>query len=775
MRERNGSSMVHSTMGKKEANLLDYWRILLKRKWVIVSVTAVLLAVSGVVTFTATPLYQATATLLIDDPGSSMLTIQDLLNTGSGSSDWMGTYFNTQLKILQSRQMAERVAKKMNLAARPELSQPAGETGSLLGMVKTVVSLRWLKGRPDPGPETKPPDRADDPSALYAGFILDDLGVEPVVDTRLVSLSFTSPHPRLAVDVVNTVAEEFIAYSIEMRYEATEQTTTFLTEQIARYREDLAAKQRELTKYTDQKNIVPLNDKESSVVGQYSDQLKALSEATIARVNAEASYRELSRLNVDSLPQLINNPSIQELKTKYAGYQSDFAEKSKTLGPNNPEMVSLKSRLDTTKGQLEAEIKKAADAAYASWQTALGKERTMESILAGKRSEVSRMSNDNILAQSLGREIQSLQDLLKMLQDKQAQTDVSARLSGLKTSNIKTVDPAVVPKTPFSPNPKRSLLVALLLGLMLGTGLAFAADFLDNSVKGPEDMEKLTGLPSLGVIPHFSTMSSRRKGSYDAYGGVYGSAGSAEDSALAKVTEIELINHLYPKISISEEYRTIRTAILFSQAEAASRTIAFTSMSPEEGKSSTLANLAISFAQLGDKVLAVDADLRKPRLAKIFQVRNTTGLAGVLTGRATLEDAVQKTAVDHLWVLPGGPHPPNPAELLNSRRMRDLLVELKKQYRVILIDLPPVLAVIDPVIVSSMADGTLLVVKTGKATRKPLLKTMEELRKAKATVIGAIFNDAKPRKGGLSSNYFQYEYYQDPSISLPATKKDGKP
>jgi succinoglycan biosynthesis transport protein ExoP len=770
--------MVHNAMGKKEASLVEYWRILLKRKWVIVSVTAVLLATSGVMSFTATPLYRASATLLIEDPGQSMLTIQDLLNTGSGSTDWMGTYYNTQLKILQSRQLAERVAKKMNLAMRPELRQPSGETGSLLRMVKTVVSLRWLKSRPELGPEAKPADRAEDPSAMYAGYILSDLGVEPVIDTRLVSLTFTSPHPRLAADVVNTIAEEFIAYSIEMRYEATEQTTTFLAEQIARYREDLAAKQRELTRYSDQKNIIPLNDKESSMVGQYDGQLKALSEATIARVNAEFSFRELSRLKADSLPQLVNNPTIQELKTKYSGYQSDFAEKSKTLGPNNPEMVSLKSRLDTTKGQLEAEIKKAADAAYSAWQTALDKEKRMESILAGKRSEVSRMSNDNILAASLQREVTTLQDMLKMLQDKQAQTDVSARLNGLKTSNIKTVDPAVVPEAPFSPNPKRSLLVALLLGLMLGIGLAYMADFLDNSVKGPEDLEKLTGLPSLGVIPHFSAAGAHRKGSYGTYGGTYGtpygSAGESDDSALAKVSEVELINHLFPKISIAEDYRTIRTAILFSQAEAASRTIAFTSMSPEEGKSATLANLAISFAQLGDKVLAIDADLRKPRLAKVFQVRNTTGLSGILTGRATVEDAVQKTAIDNLWVLPGGPHPPNPAELLNSRRMKELLVQLKEQFRVILIDLPPVLAVIDPVIVSSMADCTVLVIKTGKATRKPLLKTIEELRKAKAAIIGVIFNDAKARKSGLSSNYFQYEYYQDPGVSAQVTKKGEK-
>lgn len=767
--------MTATASGPKEASLLEYWRIILKRKWVIVTVTAVLLAASAILSFTATPLFRAGATLLIEDPGSSMLTIQDLFNSSSGTTDWLGTYFNTQLKILQSRLLAERVAKKMNLASRPELQNPAAEQRSLLRMLKTVASLRWLKGGDKASPEPAAKGGVEDPSAAYAEFVMAGLKVEPVPETRLVSLSFTAAHPRLAADVANTLAQEFIAYSIESRYEATQQTTDFLNEQIARVREDLAAKQRELTKYNEQKNIVPLNDQENSIVNQYGDQLKAYTDAQLERVNAESNYRQLSSLKVDSLPQLIGNPALQSLKTKYSELQRDWAEKGKTLGPNNPEMVSLRSQLETTKGQLEGEIRKAADAANIAWQSALAKERTMDGLLAGKRGEVSRMNNASIFSESLDREIKSNQELLKRLQDQQATTDVSARLNGLKTSNIKIVDPAVVPSAPFSPNVKRGFLVALLLGLLLGIGLAFAADFLDNSVKGPEDLERLTGLPSLGIIPHFSAGAARKKdsGYGNGYGSVYGVGSGGDDPALAKVTEIELINHLFPKIAIAEDYRTIRTAILFSHPDSDPRTIAFTSISPEEGKSATLVNLAISFAQLGDRVLAIDADLRKPRLAKVFQVRNLTGLTGILTGRASLEEAVQKTAIDNLWVLPGGPHPPNPAELLNSRRMKELLAQTKQEFSVVLIDLPPVLAVIDPVIVSSMADSTVLVLKTGKATRKPLLKTIEELRKAKASLIGAIFNDSKSRKSGTSSNYFQYEYYQDAGAA-PAESRKGK-
>jgi capsular exopolysaccharide synthesis family protein len=760
--------MVNTTSGKKEVSILEYWQVILKRKWVIVSVTAVLLAVSGVISFTSTPQYKATVVVLIEDPGSSTRTIQDLFNSSAAAGDWMGPYFNTQLKIIQSRRLAERVAKKMNLSARSELHAPDNAKRSLLRLVGSALSLRWLFPK-KPAP-AKPSENLPvaDPSTLYSGFVMDGLSVEPVSETQLVNVSFTSPYPRLSSDIVNTLAQEFIGFSIESRFEATQQTSEFLDAQIARVREELAQKQRELSRYGDQKKIVPLNEKENSVVSQFGEQAKAYFEAQMARINAEAGYRELNNLRADSLPQLINNPTIQGLRTTYVQVQSEYADKSKTYGPNYPDLVSVKTRLDTTKAQLEGEIKKAVDAAYAAYQTALTKERSMEKFLEEKRADVTRTNNDNILYKSLETEILTKQNLLNTLQGKQEETGVSARLNGLQTSNIKIVDSAIVPEAPVSPNIPRNLIVALLLGLMFGIGLAFAADFLDNSIKEPEDMERLTGLPSLGIIPHFSSNGTRKNGHSSPYNSVYGASGGEADPDLAKVSEIELINHLFPKISIAEDYRTVRTAILFSHADNTARTIAFTSTSPQEGKSATLSNLAISFAQLGDRVLAVDADLRKPRLHKIFQVRNLAGLSGFLTGRATLEDAIQKTAIDNLWILPSGPHPPNPAELLNSRKMKELLGLLKEQFDYVLIDMPPVLAVIDPVIISSMTDSTVLVVRTGKTTRKPVQKTIEELRKAKADIIGVIFNDSKARKSGHSSNFFQYEYYQEKSADEPA-------
>jgi capsular exopolysaccharide synthesis family protein len=304
-------------------------------------------------------------------------------------------------------------------------------------------------------------------------------------------------------------------------------------------------------------------------------------------------------------------------------------------------------------------------------------------------------------------------------------------------------------------------MMALLLGLFGGLGLVFFVEYLDNTVKGPEDVEKLTGLPSLGVIPFLSPNGLKKR--YDQYSGYqysYGEENAAKEAPMPEITEIELINHFFPKYSISEDYRTVRTSILFSHAETAPKTICFTSTFPLEGKTATVINMAISFAQLEGKVLVIDGDLRKSRMHKVFKVKNVVGLSGYLTGKISFEDAIQKTAVENVWLIPAGPHPPNPAELLNSKRMKELMRLVKERFDVVLIDTPPVLAVIDPVIISSLSDSTIVVVRAGKTSRKPLAKAIGEIRKAKSEIIGVVFNEVKVGREGYASPYYHYYQYE---------------
>jgi len=772
---------VNKPVRKPEFDILEYWRIIWKRKWTIVSAAAVMIGVFAIYSFTTTPIYQATTTLVMEEPSSNRLTIQDVLSTSSGGNvAIISSYFNTQLKILQSRLLAERVAKKMNLGRRAELQSARKSKESLIQMIQGVLRLRWLfpsKAVPPSGPS---PEVQADPDSAYATFVLGGLAVRQVPDTHLVDLGFRSQYPRLATDIVNAMADEFIDFSMETRYEATEQTKQFLDDQIARLREDLGTKEREMQKYSEEKKILQFSGNQNSVLSKFGDLQKAATGAQVERLNVEANYRELRSLNIDSLPQVINNGMIQGLKTVYMQLKADYDEKSRTTyKPDHPDMVQLKIRLDNTRTQLDQEIKKALDAAESAFRTTKDKEDRLRTELESQRVEVAKTNNDSILYKSLEMEVENIQTILNTLVSEQNKTQVSARLGGLKTSNIKVLDRALIPQSPVSPNKKRNLIVGFLLGFFFGIGLAFLTDFLDNTVKGPEDLERLTNLPSLGIIPHFSPNGTKEKSRYYSaysyrYRSSYSPKAAAESSAeLSKISEIELINHLFPKISIAEDYRTVRTAILFSHAENPHRVLTFTSTSPQEGKSATISNIAISFAQLGERVLLIDADLRKPRLHKIFKVRNKTGLADYLTARAGLDDAVQKTAIDNLWLMPSGPHPPNPAELLNSRKMKELVGLVQDRFATVLIDTPPVLAVIDPVIVSSLSDMTVLVMKLGTTTRKPLLRTIEELRKAKAEIIGVVLNDAKLRRNGFGSSntYFQYEYYQDKSVDDEPAKK----
>jgi capsular exopolysaccharide synthesis family protein len=355
--------------------------------------------------------------------------------------------------------------------------------------------------------------------------------------------------------------------------------------------------------------------------------------------------------------------------------------------------------------------------------------------------------------------------------ERQNQALISARLHGLKTSNISIIDRAEIPLFPISPKKGKNIFLALLIGLFGGVGLCFFLDYLDNTIKGPEDVEKLAQLPSLGVIPYLPPEGlDRKKGyrSYASYHYKYGKAQEKEqtekDGQKPQITQIELVNFHHPSFFISEDYRTVRTSILLSHAEGPPKTITFTSSLPGEGKTTTAANMAVSFGQLEQNVLVLDADLRKPRMHKIFLTRNLKGLSSYLTGKVALDEAIQKTKFGNTWLLPSGPIPPNPTELLNSKKMKEMISKLKDNFGVVIIDTPPVLAVVDPVIASALSDATVFVLQAGKTTIKPFLRAYEELKRAKSKIIGVLFNEAKlTREGYYSPSYrhhYKYHYYE---------------
>jgi len=746
-------------------DLLDYWRVIVKRKGVIFTFAGTLILLIGIYSFTAPPKFKPTTTMLIGEETSKVLSIEDefgLLGYSSQMRERM--FINTQLILLKSESLAERVARKMNLLSRTEFGGGENPKKSIMAKIKDLVTFKWIKGKK----KTEENDLAlIDPYSKIIKDFQNQIDVSQIRDTKVLKVSYTSPHPILATEIVNTLAEEFITFSIEKRYETTQQATDFLSDQIANLREELAAKERELQRYGKEKELFFLSDTESAVISKFGDLNSAFTQAQIDRVKAQTTYRALKDSSVDSLPRTVENRIIQNLEQEYTNMKNEYEEKSKIYKPDFPEMVSLKAKLDSMREELRGEIKKAVDLAEQQYQEALKKEYSFKSLLDNQKAEVARMNSNAILYNSIKIEVENKRKLLNSLVERQNETLVSARLGGLKTSNISIIDRAKVPEHPVWPKKKLNLILAVLMGIFGGVGLCFVFEYFDNTVKGPEDVEKLAGLPSLGVIPFLSPEGMKKKGGRSGYYSGYRSEGAVggenlgkeKEEVLPEIKEIELVNHLYPRFSISEDYRTVRSSILLSHAESPPKTIAFTSGLPMEGKTATAANMAVAFSQLEKRVLIVDADLRKPRMHRLFKVRNVGGgLSGYLTGKVSIEDVILKTDIENLWIIPSGLVPPNPAELLDSNKMKLLVEELKKVFDVVLFDTPPVLAVVDAKVVGSLADSVVLIVQPGKTTRKPFLKAADELRQTNANIIGVLFNQMNVRKG----DYYYMDYYYNP-------------
>jgi capsular exopolysaccharide synthesis family protein len=742
---------------RKEIDLMEYWRIIVKRKWVAITFAGAVVLFVALFTFLATPRYESNVTLLIEEGTSKMLSIEEAFGYQPRVFQDL-RFFNTQINLLQSKSLAERVVKELNLLSRPEFSP---KKRSFLSTIIDILTFKWLFSKKKPKGDESQSLYASNPYSEIAASLQKGIKVKPIRDTKLVEVSYVSPFPTISAEVVNTVAEEFMDFSIEKRYERTQQASDFLSTQIEALREELGEKERELQKYIKDEDLFSLSslsDSESATLNTLDDYYEAYTQARIDRIKAEAAFRELKDVDVSSIPQSLSNPTIQQLKTEYSRIKNEYDVKSKDLKPSHPEMVRLKARLDS----INDELRKVVDAAESEYRAAQKKESYLKSLLDRQKEDVARMSSSAILYNSLKIEVENKRRQLNSLVERRDDTLVSERLGGLESTNISIIDRAEIPKNPISPKKDRNFLLGILFGLIGGVGLCFLLEYVDNTVKGPEDVEKLAGLPSLGIIPYFAPGELGKKKGYGAkLGYTYSYGDETEDEEdIKQIKQIELVNHLYPNLSISEDYRTVRSSILFSNADSPPKTIAFTSALPMEGKTANVVNMAVSFAQLEQKVLVVDSDLRKPRLNRIFQSRNIAGLSGYLTGKAELKDAIRKTSLNNIWLLASGPIPPNPAELLNSNKMKEMMKEVKKGFDVILLDTPPILAVIDGTIVSSLADSTVLVISAGKLTRKPFMSAVEELRRARANLIGVIFNGLRMGKGeNFYMDYYRYYRY----------------
>ena len=737
---------------ESEFNLGEYVGML-RRHWKLAAVCCLLGLAGAFIHLAITPkAYQAMATLQIER--------RNLTPVGNGENPWYENYWNmefypTQYELLQSRGLAERVVKSLDL-----MEDSSFNPGRREGAASATAE--------------------DDEAVLgsLANQLRGGLGVTPVRGTQLVQLSFQASSPEFAAKAANAFAEAFIDMGVEDRYASAGKASTFISSQIETLKQEIEDKENQLQAFSRRTDIVTL-DPQANVTLQRLEALNTqVMDARKERIEKESHYREVASSSRDSLADSLAGGMVGEQRTQLLGLEREYETKLKTYKPDFPEMVTLKAEIEkarqTLKEVTQEQVDKARGSAVAAYQTAQRQEETLQAEYNRLKSEAIDQNSAAVTYTNLKVEIEARRTLLNELLRKQSETEVAVRLQDTRESNVRIIDKALVPGGPFTPSLRKDVSYGMLLGLLFGVGCSVLIEFLDRTVKAPEEIERRLGLPTLAVIQDLS--EAGKTYGYSAYGYGYGAGGAEADKPRVRPTrtapasllekkkgspvpvgQIELVPHERPRTLISESYRSLRTALLLSTAREL-RVVAVTSAVAGEGKTATAANLAVVLAQLGRQVLIVDCDLRKPRLHQVFNVSNRLGLVNQLTA-AVEPEVFLPTEVPNLWVTPSGPIPPNPSELLSSDRMRDWLKSVRSRFDFVVIDTPPALAVTDATVVGMLVDGVVLTLRSGKVTREEARLCRDRLRQTGIKILGAVLNRYRSLQAGLGKRYRYYESY----------------
>ena len=705
-------------LSPREPHLYDYLLILRKHQWLILSFMLSVVTIVSIATFRMQPVYVATARIEIDKENSNILPFQ-----GGDPYDYMldsDNYIETQAKILTSQTLALQTIRNNELALRLEFAGSGG--------ISEAVANGNLAN------QTRPPELAQ---------FLGNLSVKRVPNSRLMDVSFESTDPRLAARTVNAHIATYIEQNYRSKYEATSQASDWLADQLRDFKIKVQKSEDARIAYERQNQIWTLDDKQNMTTQRLSDINKQYTDAQAERMKKESLYEFAKAGNLDAVPQLDNNSALTELLKKRGETSADYADALQQYGPNFPKVLRFKAQLKDIDDSIEKEKQKILDALGSDFREARQRETLLADALNEAKAETNQMAEKMVEYNILKREAEANKALYEGLMTKMKETAISG---ALRSSNIRVVDPAMVPTAPARPAKAKNIILAFLAGLVGGIGLALLREYVDNTVKTPDDIETLARLPSLAVVPQFAGNGHKR-------GMLPDLSGNGRDK------RIELVAQHLPKSQMSEAFRALRTSILLSQAEHPPQVILVTSALPREGKTTAAANLAVTLAQLGDSTVLVDADLRKPGIGRLLNLGSGkyAGLSSYLAGVSSLDlVSVPHPAIPNLVAIPTGPLPPNPADLLSSHKLADAIVELRTKFKFVVIDSPPVMAATDAVILSVQADGVLLVVRSGETPKVAFTRTRDLLTGVKSRILGVVLNAVD---SSAPDYYYSYRYY----------------
>lgn len=670
----------------------DFWttlRTLLRRKFMIAAIVILGTLVAAVLTLRVVPLYRATATIEIQRQETRIMESGSVEPASIADNEFMAT----QYALLKSRVLAERVVEVLDLSSNEAYADQT---------LKREAKVRSA-----------------------AGAINDNLSVSPEGRSRVVKVSFVSADPADAARVTNTLVESFIEGSLERKYNNTAYARKFLEERLATTKVALEDAERRLVDYAQQQGILEVGTETRNAsldVNSLVALNDELSKAQTERIDAEQRYRQV--LNNTATQQYLESDDLKRLRSSRSNLTAEYQEKLGTFKPDYPDMLKLQARIDALDAEIASEKTSIVLAAEGTFKAAVAKEASLASRIEELKSDVQDMRGRKIDYTILQREVDTARAQYEALLQRLKEVSIAG---GVGSSQVSIVDRAIAPALPFEPNLPRSLIQALILSLGLGVGLAFALNYIDDTIKTPEDVKQKLGLPALGVIPK------------------------------ARGREANITEALKdPRSPIAEAFFSARTALEFTTTSGAPRSLVVTSTRPSEGKTSTTISLGMSFAKAGRRVLIIDADMRKPSF--VANAEDSVGLSGLLTHDQSLLDNVVGSVTEGLFLLPSGVIPPNPAELLSSARLPDILAEAAMHFDLVIVDSPPVLSFADAPVLGSLCDATILVLESGSIRRPAAVRTVERLIDANANVVGAVLMKFDAKKSGYDNGQYYYAY-----------------
>lgn len=737
----------------EETHLRDYWRIILKHRWIVLTFFAIIVTTATIYTFSLTPTYRATASLKIDHERPQILSFQEIGTPGH--QNYGPEFMGTQQKLLQSRSLAKRVIEALQASGHSVSLDPAAPASAGAISIWTAwITHLFGSGSSTPSGAIEPASPSEPDTGLTeeqvmgrkVDTLLRMLTVEPVRTTNLVKISFTTPSPALSSLMANTWARAFIDHNLEMKYNATSQAGEWLSKQLQDVRDKLEQSEAALHEFVKAKQILTIGEKKDIVTTKLGDLSEALTKAQGERIAKEALYRQSQGMAFDSIPAVLENSMISNLRAEYYKLDAESRRLGETYKPGYSKMVRVRESMDQIKRQIEVEIARIIDAIKQEYEAAVKKEQLLKTAVNDQKHLAIALNQELIRYDILKRDVDTNRQIYSGILERQKQAGVS---QGLAASNVQVVDTAEAPTGPFSPNKTRNILLGIVLGLTVAIGMAFFFDYLDNTVKHPEALERTLGIPNLALIPSLTSATPRQgRGKLSRNG---------HNGNLNGKPAFAVVAHSDSRSTLTEAFRTLRTSLLFSSPGSPPKSILFTSAQPSEGKTGLSINTAITLSQLGGSVLLIDGDMRRPTCHSHLELPLTTGLSDYLTGNADLVSTIKRTSMPNLYCITAGTIPVNPAELLASPRMKELLELLSQRFDYIIVDSPPIFGVADALILSTVVKSVILVVHGGRTPREMVQRAFKNLIELNAPVLGAVLNNVDIRGNGYPY-YYHYHY-----------------